>query len=836
MSGLTDAAELPQPGTPLPEAALTYARLGVPIFPCRGKVPMVEHWDEVATTNELAVRDWWTRWPTANIGAPMGTGVDAVALDVDHGHHPDGTPKAGWDSFAELEQEHGELPTTLTQRTPSGGEHQLYAYPDPTSDRWRNSQSAVALDIDVRGQGGFIVLCPSIVDGATYGPWTGSKAPMPGWLVKATRKPEPPEPTWAADLPDLTSLPDGEADRLQAYAQRAVEGELKRLREAQRLGWAYEEPDRRTGELKHVGWNQVVFFASCNILEFANAPWCRLTTARAWELVSANAPRDSGFDTVDHDKAFRSAVRTTQGKARAMPPRTDGLGPAPGGVTQPEKRATSGRPCTDLGNGERMADLYGDRFRYVAGEGAWYYWNGRVWEQDALQRVAEATKAMVKRIWDEADAADPGEPPSPFPGEGKSAAAQQALVAWLDDPDNAAWYADHQQAERLKAWAVKSQDVSRIGAAMKLFASEREVAARTEDFNGNKALINTPNGVYDLDSLTFGPARPEYMLSRLLGCEYHPDATAPRWEQYLTEVLPDPDVRSYIQRAIGYTLSGRVNEKALFFLLGPRDTGKTIFIETMLAVFGEYGLTAAQSLLAKKRDGAVSNDAADLKGYRLAITSETGHSTQLDEALIKSLSGGDTVRNRALYANNSSWKPECAVWLASNHHPRISGDEDAIWGRIKVLNFTVQFSREPGAERPVDPYLPDALAKERAGILNWVLEGYASWRAQGLAEPMRVQVDSAMYQREQDTVSQFLEEKIDEWAYLEHPSARFDQSVMWLHYEAWCRSNAVVGYGKRRFNETLRQRYESSRSGKRYWVGIGMRAEYTHLAATDSDE
>jgi putative DNA primase/helicase len=494
-------------------------------------------------------------------------------------------------------------------------------------------------------------------------------------------------------------------------------------------------------------------------------------------------------------------------------------------------RTTSGRACTDLGNGERMADLYGDRFRYVANTQTWFYWNGRVWEQDALQHVMGAAKAMVRRIWEEADEADPGEAPTTHPGEGKTGPQLQALKGWLDsDPANAEWFAGHKVAERLKAWAVKSQGIGAITAAVRLFASERDVAARAEDFDGDRNLVNMANGVYNLQTMTFDPTpKPEHMLSKLFGCEYDPHATAPRWEQYLREVLPDPDVRGYAQRAMGYTLSGRVNEKAMFFLLGPKDTGKTIFIETMLAIFGEYGLTAAPSLLAKKREGGISNDVADLRGYRLAITSETGHNTMLDETLMKQLAGGDTIRNRGLYQNNTSWKPQCGVWLASNHHPRIAGDDDAIWGRIKVLNFTVQFSREPGAARRVDPYLPDALAKESAGILNWLLDGYAEWRSRGLAEPMQVTVDSAMYQREQDTVSQFLEEKLDEWAYIEHPDARFDQALMWLNYEAWCRANAVTGYGKKRFNEALAQRFGRSASGKRFWIGIGLRADYSHL-------
>jgi putative DNA primase/helicase len=285
-------------------------------------------------------------------------------------------------------------------------------------------------------------------------------------------------------------------------------------------------------------------------------------------------------------------------------------------------------------------------------------------------------------------------------------------------------------------------------------------------------------------------------------------------------------VRAYVQRAMGYTLSGRVTEKAIFFLLGPRDTGKTIFIETMLSVFGSYGLTAADGLLRKKREGTISNDVNDLKGFRLAITSETEPNMMLDETLIKALAGGDTLRNRALYRGNEQWKPQCGLWLASNHHPLITGDDDAIWGRIKVVNFNVQFSRDPRAERRVDPFLPDVLAKERSGILNWLLAGYAQWAERGLDEPTAISVDSAMYQREQDTVVQWLEDYKDQGWFFEADYARLEIGVAFRHYERWCREN---GYersmlGKKRLGQRLRSHYGEPQKGHRWeWHGVGIR-------------
>jgi hypothetical protein len=673
-SGLdsSDLGWLPGQDTALADAAAAYAAHGLPVFPLRAgdKVPAVDHWDQAATTDVRQVQAWWRQDPGFNIGMPCGIASNVLALDIDHGHHSDGTPKVGWDSFTELEERHGELPATLSQATPSGGQHMLFTYPDRASGLWRNSASQVGDDIDIRGEGGYIVLTPSVVGARRYGPWTGAaKVSAPAWLVEATRKRTPAAPVFAGDLPDQASMTDAEIERCDRYTLSAVRAEVARLREAQRLGWDYRE--LRDGKPVKVGWNQVTFQVSCQILELANSPWNDLTTQDAWDIVSGAAPRDAGFDEADHEKCFRSALARTAGKGRPMPPPRAGEVAAAAPIDA-GGRTTSGRSCTDLGNGERMADLFGDRFRYVATDPRlpWYHWDGAVWRQDSTLSSMALAKVMVKRILAEADEADPGEPPTPMPPEGKSAQAQAALAQWLDaSPANAAWHVKHRRHRELLGWAVKSQDAGKITAAVKLFASEPNVAAELEDFDANRNLVNFPNGVYDLSTMTFGEHRPDYMLSKLMGVEYDPLAQAPRWHQYLAEVLPDPQVRAYVKRAMGYTLSGRVNEKALFFLLGPRDTGKTIFIETMLSVFGSYGLTAADGLLRKKREGAISNDVNDLKGFRLAITSETEPNMMLDETLIKALAGGDTLRNRALYKGNEQWKPQCGLWLASNHHP-----------------------------------------------------------------------------------------------------------------------------------------------------------------------
>lgn len=831
MAGLSadDTTWLPGHETPLASAAVTYAEHGIRIFPLRAgdKVPAVDHWHDVATCDVRQVQRWWRQNAEYNIGMPQGIRANTLTLDIDHGHHSDGTPKYGWDSFAELEERHGELPATLRQATPSGGEHLIFSYPDRSSDLWRNSASQIADDIDVRGEGGYIVLTPSIVAGRRYGPWRGSRvAQPPAWLIEATKKRPAAPATFAAELPDLSSMTAQEVERGERYAHKAIQAEVERLREAARQGWDYRELTR-DGRLVKVGWNEVVFRVSCQILEFANSPWNELTVQDAWDIVCGAAPRDAGFDEADVLKCFRSALTRTAGKGRPMPaPRAEEAALSQAAASD---RASFGRACTDLGNGERMADLFGDRFRYVATDQRlpWYHWNGVAWQQDATLSSMSLAKVMVKRIQAEAEQADPGEPPTPMPAEGKSAQAQAALRQWLaQSPANAAWHAKHRRHAELLGWAIKSQDASRITSAVKLFASEPDVAAELEDFDADRNLINFPNGVYNLATMSFGEHKPEYMLSRLMGVEYAPAAVAPRWQQYLAEVLPDPDVRGYVKRAMGYTLSGRVNEKAIFFLLGPRDTGKTIFIETMLSVFGSYGLTAADGLLRKKRDGTISNDVNDLKGFRLAITSETEPNMMLDEALIKSLAGGDTLRNRALYRGNEQWKPQCGLWLASNHHPLITGDDDAIWGRIKVVNFLVQHTDEPDAVHRKDRTLPDVLATERAGILNWLLEGYAEWRERGLDEPAAITVDSAMYQREQDTVAQWLEDYADAGWFFEADYARLELGLAYRHYERWCRENGHERsmLGKKRLGQRLRSRYgEPQKSGKWHWHGIGVR-------------
>jgi putative DNA primase/helicase len=436
---------------------------------------------------------------------------------------------------------------------------------------------------------------------------------------------------------------------------------------------------------------------------------------------------------------------------------------------------------TDSGNANRMQIALGGKCRYIPARNKWLMFRNGAWVVDhgmvALRRVIAD---MVYEFYKEA-------------------------VAAGDEKAQKHWF--------------NCQSEARITAMAKMMKGHPEIYSEPEDFDAQPHILNLANKTINLETLEVHDHQPEDLLTKKMLCGYDPDAIAPRWDQYLKEVLPDPDMRDFLQRLAGYSLTGEPVERALVILHGPGGTGKSRFIETLSTLFGSYGTTAADSLFRSKRDqpSGATNDLNDLKGARMASVSELDAGIRMDEALVKRLTGFDTITSRGLYEENTTWRPQCVIWLATNHHFRISSDDGAIWKRLKVIPFTQEISAEVE-----DPHILKKLLAEKDGIFNWMLEGLAKYREHGLRQPEGAQEALAKYRSEQDLVGQFVEDMVTEGWLTEGECEFAPKAQVLAGYQAWCKDQGEFALSKTRFNYRMEALgYEGmKRSGRMCWKGL----------------
>lgn len=465
----------------------------------------------------------------------------------------------------------------------------------------------------------------------------------------------------------------------------------------------------------------------------------------------------------------------------------------------------TGLDLTDTGNGRRIRDAYGDKFRYNTREKAWYEWTGRVWRRDegmAVQRAAIAcAEAVIRNAKEHLDEVE-------LLGNNEEIKAAKKKL---------------HDAQQLK-------NKSRLDAAVSLFMCEPGIAITSDMFNADLDLLNLPNGTLDLTSGELLPHDPTNMITLTMGAELDKDAEAPLFRQFLIDALPDPEVRDYVQRAMGYTMLGRPTARTLFFLHGPSGTGKSVFTELMTNMFGGYGCTAPASTFRLKKNSDTL-DLHALRGARFVATSEMPEGQLLDEDLVKRISGGDMMSSRGHYEAFTRWKASCVIWIATNFLPRVNSDDNAIWRRAKTVYMGTEFhAREEGEK---EGYAALLYQEERNGILNWLLEGLEQYKLQGLNEPAAITRDVEAYRVDVSITASFLRDKIEDGVIIVEDGAEAKSQELRAIFEMYCRDNHQMPLGVRRFQNQLRALgYEPIKvGGHSFWRGLRVDQTYGILGS-----
>lgn len=314
-----------------------------------------------------------------------------------------------------------------------------------------------------------------------------------------------------------------------------------------------------------------------------------------------------------------------------------------------------------------------------------------------------------------------------------------------------------------------------------------------EAFDADPDVLAVANGLVNLRTGKLSPLRAAHMVTQQIGVEYRPEAKAPRWEAFLRQVLitddaepkPDEEMIGWVQKLIGYTVSGHAREQMFAVLYGSGANGKGVFLETLADLFDPITKTIQMSTLEHKAGsaggGAASGDLARLAGSRLVLGSEGEVGVRLSASLIKRLTGQDTITARHLYRTEFEFRPRFTLLLATNTRPAVLDASEGYWRRVRLIPFRRFFKPE---ER--DARLPEKLREELPGILAWALEGAKRWYADRLGEPGAIQAETDAYRAASDRLAEFMVDRLDVTG--AHTDVVTTQAV-WLAYNEWASDN-----------------------------------------------
>jgi putative DNA primase/helicase len=437
----------------------------------------------------------------------------------------------------------------------------------------------------------------------------------------------------------------------------------------------------------------------------------------------------------------------------------------------------------DVLAGRAYAKLNRELLLWVAQAGQWLRWDGSRWVWCACGQEMATAKQVADRLL--------------------------ALAAKL-------YSEDPERHKRRMHFAMGLQNIRRLEAMIELAKSEPGMAVgHMSELDADAWQLGCRNGVINLRTGTLLQAAPEMRITRQIATEYRAEVTCPHWMEFLDSIFDhDTATVEFIQRALGYTLTGVTTEEVLFICFGSGANGKSVFANVLSTVFADYSQMAPQALLTVRREGdsGPRNDVARLCGSRLVQINELNQGDRLDEQIVKMLAGREMLSARFLHKEYFDFWPTAKPWLRTNHRPIITGEDDGIWRRIMLIPFRRKF-----AEHERDPWLESKLLEERDGILAWMVAGCLDWQRHGLKPSALVKRESATYRKESDLLGEFLDERTRP-----DSNEKVEQGRLFEQWRRWCEDNGTRHGSKAGFSRKLSERgyVEGKSNGTRFYAGL----------------
>jgi putative DNA primase/helicase len=378
--------------------------------------------------------------------------------------------------------------------------------------------------------------------------------------------------------------------------------------------------------------------------------------------------------------------------------------------------------------------------------------------------------------------------------------------------------ADEEEIKKAFNKHIKASRSSR-GKSNMIKETEHLLPIQPHEFDGEPDLFNVQNGFLELRTGKLKEHDKNKYFTKISSVEYTDKIDCPMWIEFLNQIFNgDQGLIEYIQRAIGYSLSGSTEEQMMFILYGNGRNGKSVFLDIITEMFGSYATNIQpQTIMVKQQSGGANSDIARLNGARLVTTTEPNEGVRLDEGLVKQLTGGDKVTARFLYENEFDFIPQFKLWMATNHKPIIRGTDDGIWRRLAIIPFTVQIP-----ENQVDKRLKHKLRRELKAILNWAVEGYLLWRSTGLREPQVIKDQRKEYRTEMDTVEAFIED-----CCIRENRTKVQAKKLYQVYRDWASDNGQYLMSSTKFGREMGKKFSKLKTdGLIYYAGISLEEEY----------
>lgn len=426
----------------------------------------------------------------------------------------------------------------------------------------------------------------------------------------------------------------------------------------------------------------------------------------------------------------------------------------------------------DTGNALRFRDANAGLIHYNHVDDCWIYWDGVRWASDENGEIKRRADKML------ADMA-------------------KDLKEMQDDP---AYNAYKKHLSRSRSHRGKEGFIAeaRHLEGVPVLPSEMDRAGNA--FNVRNCLISLKTGrTAEHDK--------KYMISKLAPVTYDENAKCPRWDRFIEEITcGDKSLQLYLQRMIGYCMTAYTKEQCMFFLYGNGSNGKSVFVDTIAYMLGEYAASCQpETVMMRDRNNTARGDLARLKGARMVVTSEPNDGCRLDEGIVKQMTGGteNKLTARFLYGREFEFSPEFKIVMSTNYKPVIKGTDNGIWRRVRLIPFTAEFTKENR-----DPQLTEKLRRELPGILNWAIAGAVGWCKEGLPPCAIIDEAGQEYRSEMDRVQQFLDD-----CTTRSESSSTQASTLYKCYKAWCSEQGDrFPVGSTKFFMELKRRFKSRKT------------------------
>lgn len=438
---------------------------------------------------------------------------------------------------------------------------------------------------------------------------------------------------------------------------------------------------------------------------------------------------------------------------------------------------------TDLGNARLLVAQHAAELRYVPDAGKWVTWDGSRWAWHPDDGPAiEAAKDVISRI----------------PTDNKALAGHR----------------------------LKSMSARRIADATRLARANPGMRVSTTQFDRHPWQLNTPAGVVDLRTGETATPTPALFHSKQTAVAPDTDMPTPLWDRFCASTFAgNPRVEQYVRSLAGVSAVGEVREHILPFLHGPGGNGKTVLLEVLTSLLGDYATEAPAGFLIAGRDKH-ETELANLQGRRLVVASEVNENTRFDEQKVKSLTGGDKITARFMRQDFFTFTPSHTLWLAGNNQPKVETGGYSFWRRLRLIPFT---HTVPDEEK-IDGLAERLVAEEGPGILAWIIDGAVDYAKFGINTPADVLAATSEYQAEEDHLGRFVDDRCRVGG---GNVARVEMTELRRAYDTWCKEQHEDSVSAQAFGRQLRQRFNvgsSKSNGRRFYTNIAL------YAPEDADE